>query len=191
MPEIPKYPGPGPGPPPSPTCCCGTGDGTGVGGCWVQLCSAGSGQRGGSAAVARRGWAGRGPEPPSGRGGRDTGVGGGRDREEQRPLPSPGEWRLCLRANLLGVSTSRFTDRSLLAGGRHQAPSLTRTLRPEHVGESGRSLGRGEKTPRGAGAGLGSERSVGVGSEPCCTRTSGDVFQPARCPTWGGTALSG
>lgn len=60
----------------------------------AQLVPGGPGE---SVAVGGPGWAGRWPEPPSGRGGRDRGVGGkGGGRSAGPSLRLPGEWRHCL-----------------------------------------------------------------------------------------------
>lgn len=104
-----------------PTCCCGAGDS----GCWVQLCSAGSGRPDWSAAVSRPGWAGRGSEPPSGRGGAArigalVGV-----RVGEASAPPLGCWEnrdAGSRLAFLQSAACHFTSPPLLAQVSHQAP---------------------------------------------------------------------
>lgn len=101
------------------TCCCGAGDS----GCWVQLCSAGSGRRDWSADVSRPGWAGRGPEPPSGRGGRDRGVGAaGRGEASAPPLGCWENRDAGSRLAFFEGAPCRFSSPPLLAQVSHQAP---------------------------------------------------------------------
>lgn len=129
----------------SPTCCCGAGDG----GCWVQLCSAGSGRRGRGAAVAGRGRGGRGREPPSGRGRGAVGRGGAGPSHRL-----PRGWRLWLQASIRRVhcvslcQPPRYFPKE---GIKLPAFTLEETG-PGRGGEICRSLGRKGGDPGSAGA---------------------------------------
>lgn len=111
----------------------------------AQLVPGGPGE---SAAVGGSGWAGRWPEPPSGRGGQGRGVVGEGERRSAGHSPRlPGEWRHCLRANLRSLYQP-----SLLAQGRKQAPCF-RCEETEAGGTQGTAAGarRGEERPGRAG----------------------------------------